>query len=349
MDRRAFLDPRHLTQSAGHLLGASEALSDALAQTDAPLDCPLIHLGWRAMATQWEIVLPLDCPQATAAGRDSFEHLDQIESRLTVYRPHSEVSRLNDTAAHAPVQVAEDLFGLLVQAKQLHEDTQGAFDIAIGALIKSWGFFKGPRRVPSEAVRLSALHRSGMKRVQLDANRQAVSFEVQGLELNLGALGKGWALDQLVARLQDRWKIQSGLLHGGRSSVYGMGCPAYDPRGWCVGISHPDNPARRLARAWLRNRALGTSAATFQFLEHEGRKLGHVLDPRNGWPAEGIASCSVVAATSAEADALSTAFFVLGIDAARTYCERNPTVGMLLLPEGTDSPTILGSFPGVEE
>jgi thiamine biosynthesis lipoprotein len=102
-----------------------------------------------------------------------------------------------------------------------------------------------------------------------------------------------------------------------------------------------------LARVWLRNRALGTSAATFQFLEHEGRKLGHVLDPRTGWPACGVASASVIAPTAAEADALSTAFFVGGIDMARGVCSTRPDVGAVLLPEGEGAElVVLNLAPG---
>jgi thiamine biosynthesis lipoprotein len=130
-------------------------------------------------------------------------------------------------------------------------------------------------------------------------------------------------------------------LHGGHSSVYARGYPADDPRGWPIGVRHPWDPERRLATVWLRDRALGTSAATFQHLEHEGRKLGHILDPRRGWPAEGVASVSVLAPTAAEADALATAFFVLGEQGMRAYCGRHPEVGAVMLPEGPDALVIV--------
>ncbi len=348
MDRRAFLDPRHLTQSAGHLLGAVEAVQEALPEADPPCDQPLVHLGWRAMATNWEIILPLGTPDATIAGQTAFELLDQIESRLTVFRSTSEMSRLNAAAAFADVVVEPDLFDLLASARDLHAETEGAFDITTGALSKAWGFYKGPRRVPAEPDLSRALACTGMGRVRLDPERRTVRFTTPGVEFNLGAIGKGWGLDRLVEWLRQRWKIRSGLLHGGRSSVYGMGSPPGEPRGWCVGLSHPEQPERRLARLYLRDRALGISAATFQYLEFEGRKLGHVLDPRTGWPAEGVATCAVLAPTSAEADALSTAFFILGPRAAQAFCERHPEVGILLLADRTDRPQTFGSLPELE-
>jgi thiamine biosynthesis lipoprotein len=100
-----------------------------------------------------------------------------------------------------------------------------------------------------------------------------------------------------------------------------------------------------MARIWLRDRALGTSAASFQHLEYNGQKLGHILDPRRGWPASGVASASVLAPSGAEADALSTAFFVGGVELARQYCDGHPGVGAVLLPEGAESPVLLGIAP----
>jgi thiamine biosynthesis lipoprotein len=348
MDRRTFLDPRHLTHSAGQLLGAADAVVEALDPPDAPLDQPLLHLGWRAMATQWEIILPLSTPDATDAGQAAFALLDEIEARLTVYRPSSEVSRLNAAASFADVEVSAELFDLLTLASEVHAETHGAFDITAGALIKAWGFYKGPRRVPADGELSTALARTGMQHVRLDGERRSVRFATPGLEINLGAIGKGWALDRLTELLSARWKIGSALLHGGRSSVYGMGCPPGEHRGWVVGLSHPEQPERRLARVRLRDRAMATSAATYQYLEHQGRKLGHVLDPRTGWSASGVACCSVLAPTSALADALSTAFFILGLAPAREFCQRHPEIGVLLLLEGADELIAVGPVPELE-
>src|SRR5207237_73189 len=163
------------------------------------------------------------------------------------------------------------------------------------------------------------------------------------LEVNLGSIGKGYALDRATERLRTEWGVGHALLHGGHSSIYALGSEPGRPRGWSVAIRHPWDPERRLATVWLRDRALGTSAATYQHLEYNGRKLGHILDPRTGWPAEELALASVVAPTAAEADALATAFYVLGVDKARAYCEAHPGIGTLLLPPGEAArPVVLG-------
>jgi thiamine biosynthesis lipoprotein len=203
--------------------------------------------------------------------------------------------------------------------------------------------------VPDEAERALALSRVGMQHVEMDEHRRTVRYHRPGLEINLGSIGKGYALDRMGHLLAKRWKISAMLLHGGSSSVYAKGDPHRDGRGWRVRIRHPWMRDRVLAQVWLRDQALGTSAATFQYLEHEGKKLGHILDPRTCWPASGLASVSVVAPTAAEADALSTAFYVGGIDVARRWCESHPHTGAILLPEGSARPVVIGkvSVPSV--
>jgi thiamine biosynthesis lipoprotein len=349
MDRREFLHPRQFAQAAAHLLGAA-ALPDVPAGSageDSPGGVSLLRLARRCMATSFEVVVPYGTPGALEAGEAAFDLLDRLESQLTVYRDTSEVSHLNRLAALQAVPVEEGLFGLLRLAAGISELTGGAFDVTAGALVKAWGFYRGPRRVPSEVERSEALERVGMRHVVLDEAVRSVRFLRPGLEVNLGSIGKGYALDRVAAWLDGAVQWPAVLLQGGFSSVYAKGSPSPDPRGWPVDLRHPWQPGRSLARLWLRDRALGTSAATFRHLEHEGRKLGHVLDPRKGWPASGVASASAVAPTAAEADAFSTAFFVGGPELARSVCAARPDVGAVLLPERDDAEVVvLNLAPG---
>jgi thiamine biosynthesis lipoprotein len=346
MHRRDFLHPRHVAQAAGQVLGALDELSP-LQQTPLAADeVALLRLGWRAMATRYEILLPFDTPNACPAAQAAFDLLDELEDQLSVYRDHSEVCRINRLAAHRPVRVESCLFGLLQRAQQISRESGGAFDITAHALIQAWGFFRGPRRVPSDEDRALALERVGMQHVELNPEKRTVRYHRDGLGINLGSIGKGYALDRMANLLQKRWNLPAVLLHGGSSSVYAKGALHEDGRGWLVQIRHPWQPDRFLAGVWLRDRALGTSAATFQYLEHAGKKLGHVLDPRTGWPAEGLASVSVVAPTATLADALSTAFYVGGLDLARRYCQAHPEVGAVVLPEGAREAVVVGLAPG---
>src|SRR5207253_5551051 len=207
----------------------------------------------------------------------ALDEIDRLEAQLTVYRDSSEVSRLNLLAPATDVPLEKGLFDLLALSARISEETQGAFDITAGALIKAWGFYRGPRRVPEEEERRQALARVGMRHVHLDAKKQTAHFLRAGLEINLGSIGKGYGLDCAVESLRLHWNLSSALLHGGHSSVYAIGTEPGSENGWVVGISHPWDRARRLALVRLRDQALGTSAATFRHLEYNGRKLGHIL------------------------------------------------------------------------
>lgn len=343
MHRRDFLNPARIAQTAGQVLGALDELHSV--EVEQPADeYSLLRVSRRAMAADFEVLLPFGSRSGLEAGEAALDEIDRLEDQLTVYRDHSEVSRLNQAAAMAPVPVEDSLFELLVLARRIHEETDGAFDVTAGALIKAWGFFRRQQRLPSEDERLHALESVGMRHVVLDPATRSVRFLRRGLQINLGSIGKGYALDRAAEVLRRDWKISSALLHGGHSSVYAMGRPPADSRGWAVGIRHPWDVEKRIAVVRLGDRALGTSAATFQYLEWAGRKLGHILDPRSGWPAEAVASASVLAPTAAEADALATAFFILGVDWARAYCERRPDIAAVLLPQQENAaPVFLGT------
>jgi thiamine biosynthesis lipoprotein len=337
MNRRDFLQPRQIAQTAGDVL----SVLDQPPPKAEPLT--LLRFGRRAMATGFEIALSLGTPHAHAAAAESLELIDRLEAQLTVYREDSDISRFNRHAADGAMPVEPRLFALLQLAQQINAETDGAYDIAVGALIKTWGFFRRQGRVPTEAERAAALACSGMQHLLFDQQKCMLRYQTRGVAINLGSIGKGYALDRVAELLRQKWNIHNGLVHGGSSSVLGLGVPPGQALGWAVGLGHPSNPKRRLGIIRLRDQALGTSSATFQHLVHEGRKLGHILDPRSGWPAEQLASATAIAPTAAQADALATAFFVLGETPARVYCEKHPEIGAVLLPHGDRAaPLVIG-------
>lgn len=339
MHRREFLNPKQLAEAAGQVL----AVRDAAPAEDAP-EFALLRFARRAMATTFELLLPLGTPAALETADAVLDELHRLEDQLTVYHDGSEVSRLNRLAASRPIVVEDRLFQLLQHCARLTDETEGAFDITAGPLIKAWGFFRRQGRVPAECERVQARERVGMKHVRLDPQRRTVAYAKPGVEINLGSIGKGHALDRLGELLRSEWGIRSALVHGGASSVLALGAEPGTGRGWLVGVRHPWRPERRIAQVRLKDQALGTSAATFQHLYHNGKNLGHVLDPRTGWPAQGIASATARAPTAADADALATAFFIHGVDWTKAYCEKHPEVSAILLPDNADQPVLLGSL-----
>jgi FAD:protein FMN transferase len=330
---------------------ASDLLGPTLAALlgDEPatpvIDVAVLRASRRAMATVFEVLLPFGIPSAQPAAEAALDLIDELEDQLTVYRDHSEVSRLNAIAADRPVEAEPNLFELIEFAAHITRQTSGAFDIATGALIKAWGFYQRQGRVPTPAERAAAMSRTGTRFLALDRDRRTIRYLRKGLEINFGGIGKGYALDRAAKLLAREWEPSSALLHGGSSSVRAIGTPPGQPRGWPIAVKHPWDPDCRLGTVYLDHAGLGTSAATFQHFEYNGRKLGHLLDPRTGWPADGIQQVSVVAPTAAEADALSTAFFVLGVESTARFCHTRPDVGVVLLPNGQDRPLTFNLTP----
>lgn len=317
---------------------AAEAIADVadgLVALDAPPKSTyLVQYGRRAMACQFELHLNAgQYPQAGEAALAGLDLIEQLEAQLTVYRDTSEVMHLNRTAGQQPVDVEPRLFELLVLAARLHEETEGAFDITSGPLSKVWGFYRRQGSVPDEAALAEALARVGGQHVRLDEERRTVQLMLPGMELNLGSIGKGYALDRAAGLLRESGVVEF-LWHGGQSSVLASGSHAASSageRGWVVGLRDPLRPERRLAEIRLLDQALGTSGAGMQFFRHQGQRLGHILDPRTGWPASGVLSATAIAPTAAEADALATAFYILGVERTLAYCQLRPHLGAILV------------------
>jgi thiamine biosynthesis lipoprotein len=322
----------------------------------------LVSISRDAMACTFEVALNAgQYPGGTDSAAQALDLVDQLEDQLTVYRDHSEISRLNFRAADGPVVVEQGLFELLVQARRLCEETGGAVDVTSGPLTKIWGFHRRQGQMPTQSEIDQALSHVGSRWLELDASAKSVRFARPGMELNLGAIGKGYALDR-AADLLSSLGVGDFLIHGGSSSVLARGsrdaispkskvqspkpedAPADSPdfgrwtlesglapAGWLVALKHPLKPDERLAEFTLVNQALGTSGSGTQFFHYQGKRYGHILDPRTGWPADKMLAATVIAPTAALADALSTAFYVGGIELAEAYCRAHPEIAALLV------------------
>ncbi len=324
---------------------AAEALVDALAPSPSPLPPPssvgveagshLLSVSREAMACLFEIVFDAatyrDRTDIAVAALDLVERL---EDQLTIFRDTSEIAAVNRRAVDEAVIVEEGLFHLLRRAVELSQATGGAFDITAGRLSKVWGFFRRQGQMPAPEDINEALAAVGWRYLQLDDATCSVRFLRPGLELNLGAIGKGYALDRAGDELA-RGGISDFLIHGGNSSVLARGERHADATVWSIALRHPLKPSVRLAEFVLRDQALGTSGSGTQFFHHQGKRYGHIIDPRSGWPAEQVLSATVIAPTAEQADALSTALYVMGLDAARAFCQSHPEISALLVTQTT--------------
>ncbi len=295
----------------------------------------LVQVARRAMACDFAVLLNAgEYARGQEAAMAALDGVDELEDQLSVYREESEIVHVNRRASRSPVVVDRRLFELFKLCLELHERTDGAFDATSTPLGKAWGFYRRQGRIPSDEALVAARSKVGSCHIQLDDEKGTVSFDKNGLEVDFGGIGKGYALDLVTMHLLDAG-VNDFLMHGGRSSVIARGKRAGD-EGWSVGIRDPLRPGKRLGQVMLTNAALSTSGTGSQFFRHAGKRYGHIIDPRTGQPAEGLLSATVISPMAAEADALSTAFYVLGPEKAASYCEQHPGVSAILVTPGGD-------------
>lgn len=325
--RRDFLSGRSVLRQAER---AGDQLADALAKA-APEAGETIRLETRAMACPWCVVLNPVLPQTVMAASHALDLVHELDRQLTVYQPDSEVSRLNRTAAESPQAVEPGLFDLLNRARNLSVATGGAFDPTSGELILLWRRCRDEGRIPTQAEIDAALEATGIERhVVFGETAGTIGFRRPGLKFDLGAIGKGYAIDRIAEELR-QGGLADFLVHGGFSSLYAQG-DHNGQGGWPVGIRNPLFTEERYATILLRDQGMATSGSNIQYFRHQGRRYGHILDPRTGWPADQLLSVTVLAPTAEEADAVSTAFYALGLEKAREYCDTRPSLGALLIP-----------------
>jgi thiamine biosynthesis lipoprotein len=293
------------------------------------------------MACRFEVTILRRETAGVSVASSALDIAARVEEQLTVFSENSEVSYINRNAAYRSTRVDESLWALLNQCQKLHCETDGAFDIASGSLSRCWGFLRRQGRVPQPDEIEEALSVAGYDLVRFDHDAKTVRFERPGVELNFGSIGKGYALDRMSDVIREG--VQSALLSAGSSSLLAIGAGDRLKAGWRVGIRHPSSKDKRVAVLRLRDCAMSTSGSEEQFFEYEGKRYGHIIDPRSGKPAEGVASATVVAASAALTDALATAFYVGGVGLAERYCASNPGIMAIILETGAAKPVVLGT------
>jgi len=301
--------------------------------------CPLlcahdparVEAAEEAMGTTFSIVAyGNDRAQLDAAVAAAFAEAHRLDRMLSNYDTSSEWSRVNRTAAASPVPISPELFQLFADCLRYSRESDGAFDITVGPLMKVWGFYKGEGKLPRPAEVTEVLARIGYRHVVL-ANG-TVHFDRAGVELDPGGIGKGYAVDRMADVLR-RKGVRIALISAGGSSIYGMGAPPDSPQGWRTAIRAPGDPHRDAAEVYLRDMSLSTSGSYEKFFRADGRRYAHIMDPRTGYPAQGAASVSVLTPRTIDSEAWAKPYFVNGRawtaehkakDIRVFYCDDNP-------------------------
>ena len=262
------------------------------------------------MGTLCEILIYDEDPmRAEQATNQAFEEMQRVDRLLSNYDPNSELSRMNRMAASGPFEASVRLLGFMTQCQEFYRLTEGAFDPTVGPLVRAWGFLGLQPRIPTMNEIEAARAKVGMEKIEVDAAHATIRFPVEGMEIDPGGIGKGYAVDRAVGALR-RSGITSALVNAGGSSFYGMGCPP-GQQFWWIGVKDPSVPDRAVAFVALHDNSLSTSGSLEQYVRVGGQTLGHIFDPRSGSPVEGVLEVSVVAPTATESDALTKAAFVL--------------------------------------
>ena len=263
---------------------------------------------------------------------EAFDEVDRIDRLMSHYRADSPLSRINREAARRPVVVEPELFDFIAEALRYNRDSEGAFDITVGPLMKAWGFFRGEGRTPSDGELTAARHHVGPGHVILNREARTIRFDEDGVELDLGGIAKGYAVDRVVGLLRER-HVAAALISAGGSTIYGLGAPA-GREAWAVSLQDPIDPRKAASVVQLKDRALSVAGSSEKSFESGGVRYSHIMDPRTGRPVQGVLSVAVLADTGTAGDALDDAFFVLGPARSRKYLKQlSSTEVFFFLPD----------------
>jgi thiamine biosynthesis lipoprotein len=290
----------------------------SLGSAEAPQG-PYHHQATRmSMACAYAIdAYGLDADTLPRVLEDALDEVDRIDRLMSHYKPDSPLSRLNREAGQAPVRVDPELFDFIVESMRYYRDSHGAFDVTVGPLMKAWGFFRDEGRLPQAGELDEARRHVGGRHVILNTVDRTIRFDQPGVELDLGGIAKGYAVDRVVRMLRDRG-VTAALVSAGGSTTYGLGTPPGGD-GWEVAIQDPTSPQKIALTVRLQDRALSVSGSYGKWFESGGVRYSHIMDPRSGMPVQGMLSVAVITATGTAGDALDDAFFVLGPGGSRRY------------------------------
>ena len=273
-----------------------------------------------------------DAPRLRAAAAAALDEIDRVDRLLSNYRRDSPLSRLNREASRGPVAVEPELVAFLAACLRWSRASDGAFDVTVGPLMKAWGFFRDEGRLPDERALELARESVGYRHVLLDEDAGTVRFDRDGVELDPGGIGKGYAVDRAVAVLRGLG-VASALVNLGGSSIYGLGAPP-GRAAWALGVQDPSDPGKTAVSVSLRDRALSVSGGYARFFERDGVRYAHVMDPRSGRPVQGVLSVAVLTAGATDGDALDDVLFVQGVERSRATLEGFPPAeAFFFLPE----------------
>ena len=298
------------------------------------------------MGSPFNLVLYADTKQiADSAAKESFRLVDSINLICSDYDSTSELFKLRYSVVGLPVRVSPILFALLYVAKAANKDAYGSFDITVGPLSRLWRNARKSQQFPTNGAINTARNRIGFNKVQLDSAAQTITFLQPNMQLDMGAIAKGYAADMVLALLQSHGITNALVDAGGDMVVAGM---PPQKKGWTIGINVPGQQEQLLEpKLILSNKAVATSGDAFQYMLHEGKKYGHIIDPRTGYGVTFQRNVTVVAPDATTADWLATACSILTLNQVKILAKKYKSeVLITTLQNGRIRKVSFGQFDG---
>jgi FAD:protein FMN transferase len=299
-----------------------------------------VDSGYRAVMGTLSrvVVIARDRRVAKQCIEEAFDVQREIESLMSYQREDSELGRVNREAFDGPVVVNPMLFEVLRKSVEFGKLSNGAFDVTVGPLMDLWKAAGEADAPPTAAVLADAQAKVGYEKLILDEKNGSVRFAVKGMKVDLGGIRKGYAVDKSVEAMQKKGAVGGMVDLGGNIRCFGR--PPHGREAWRIGLQDPNiNPdkmddSRIVLVLVLTEQSIATSGSYRRFVEVQGTRQSHIVDPSNGRGAGRLASDTIIAPDATTADALSTAINVLGLEKGLALVERVPGVEAILLPAG---------------
>jgi thiamine biosynthesis lipoprotein len=256
--------------------------------------------------------------------KESWKLLEDLSNKIDRFNPNSEISKINKNAGDY-VEVSSDTLNIIKKAKYFAQITNGYFDPTIAPLMKIWGFYDKNYRIPDKKEIEDKLKYVDYRKIYIEGNKVMIE---KGMELDLGGIAKGYLIDRIFEVLR-KYSIDRAVLNlGGQVGVYGS---PQEGALWEVSIRHPRKDQDFIGRVFIKEGSVSTSGDYERFFIKDNKRYCHIINPKDGYPSNSVISVSVISKSGTEADALSTAFFILGKDAISLWKEKFSYLGLVIV------------------
>ncbi|UOB16758.1 FAD:protein FMN transferase [Abyssalbus ytuae] len=261
---------------------------------------------------------------------EAIAEISRIEKLISSWNPDSQTSLINKNAGVKPVKVDEELFNLIERAIRISKITDGAFDISFASIDRVWKFDGSMKQKPSEEAIKNSVAKVGYNNIVLDNEAGTVFLKLEGMKIGFGALGKGYAADKVKKMMQEKG-VTAGIINAsGDLTTWGK---QPDGKDWMVGITNPLNKNKVFSWFPVYNAAVATSGNYEKYVEFDGKRYTHIIDPRTGYPASGLVSVTIFSDSGELCDALATSVFIMGTETGLNIIDQLKGIECIIVDE----------------